>query len=191
MVVANYMQDIRHRSFHRFALLLSRPVLGFVGLTAVLLSLLSVEGAVASEDLMLSSLAASPTANEMVAQEPAIKDGRYLYGEAPEPDQLGKGYMVFEVNSGQIVGALYVPSSSFDCFHGELQGNQLAMTIINSYTQEIYPYNIALSADTTVASTQPGNPAPLQLDGFYRLDNLSDNDTRILNVCLTGPASDL
>lgn len=109
-------------------------------------------------------------------------DGVYLYGQTPEPEQLGAGYMVFEAVDQQLVGALYMPNSSFDCFQGRLEGSELAMTITNSYTQESYPYAVALATNDAIAAAGEA-PAPLSLEGFHRLAELSENDLRILAVC--------
>ncbi|HIK44506.1 MAG TPA: hypothetical protein IGR64_06405 [Leptolyngbyaceae cyanobacterium M65_K2018_010] len=110
--------------------------------------------------------------------------GQYLFGQVPQPDQIGQGYMVLDNTGDRIYGALYLPNSSFDCFQGQIQGNQLAMTIINSYSQEAYPYSIALVSDTAVASDRLSNGlAPLSLSGFYALETVTDNDLRMLEMC--------
>jgi hypothetical protein len=109
-------------------------------------------------------------------------DGVYLYGQTPEPEQVGAGYMVFETVNQQLVGALYMPNSSFDCFQGRLEGSELAMTITNSYTQESYPYAVALATNDAIAAAGDV-PAPLSLEGFHQIDQLSENDLRILAVC--------
>lgn len=108
--------------------------------------------------------------------------GVYLYGQVPEPDQIGMGYMVFESVDEQIVGALYMPNSSFDCFEGRVEGSELAMTVTNSYDQESYPYAVALETSDAIASASSA-PAPLSLDGFHQLSGPSENDLRILATC--------
>jgi hypothetical protein len=108
--------------------------------------------------------------------------GTYLFGQAPEADQLGAGYMVFEVTGETIIGALYVPHSSFDCFQGQIQGNELAMMITQSYTQEVYPYAIALTTADAIASTGEAL-SPLSLEGFHQITTVSDNDIRMLETC--------
>lgn len=113
----------------------------------------------------------------------ALPDGQYLYGQVPEPNQMGQGYLVFEVTNGQIQGGLYFPSSSFDCFSGQVQGDRLALTITNSYTQETYAYAMALAAPTTVASEGAAGTLPLEIDGFYRLGALGDVDRQVLQTC--------
>jgi len=114
----------------------------------------------------------------------ALPDGQYLYGQVPEPNQLGYGYMVFEVSNGQIQGGLYFPSSSFDCFSGRVQGDRLALTITNSYTQETYAYAMTIAAPTTVASEGATGTLPLEIDGFYRLEDLGDVDRQVLQTCV-------
>ncbi|TVQ10364.1 MAG: hypothetical protein EA368_07600 [Leptolyngbya sp. DLM2.Bin27] len=115
-------------------------------------------------------------------EQPAAE--RYLFGQAPQPDQIGQGYVVMERTGDRVYGALYFPSSSFDCFHGQVQGTEVAMTIINSYDQEAYPYSIALADGPIVASGEAvGELLPFQLDGFHAIDPLSDNDHRMLDMC--------
>jgi hypothetical protein len=120
------------------------------------------------------------------SQAPAVfpAPGQYLFGQVPEPDQIGQGYIVMENTGDRVYGALYYPSSSFDCFHGQVQGSELAMTIINSYSQEAYAYSIALVADSTVAAQQlPAGLTPVSLSGFHAIDTLTDNDLRMLSIC--------
>jgi hypothetical protein len=118
------------------------------------------------------------------AQNVPTSPGRYLFGQASEPDQIGVGYVVLERTGDRVYGALYFPNSSFDCFHGQVQGAELAMSIVDSYSQEVYPYNIALANDTSVASTDlSDNLTPFNLSGFYALDTLSENDNRMLDIC--------
>lgn len=110
--------------------------------------------------------------------------GRHLFGQVSEPDQIGQGYVVLERTGDRVYGALYYPSSSFDCFHGQVEGTELAMTIINSYDQEAYPYSLALADGPVVATSDTsGELAPFGLSGFFALDTLSDNDHRMLDMC--------
>lgn len=110
--------------------------------------------------------------------------GQYLFGQSSTPDQIGSGYIVLNSDGQYIYGALYFPGSSFDCFQAEVEGNALAMTIIDSYSQEAYPYSIALEPQSPIASTQiQDGLVPLNLSGFHALDSLSENDLRMLNTC--------
>jgi hypothetical protein len=109
---------------------------------------------------------------------------RYLFGQSAQPDQVGQGYVVLERTGDRVYGALYYPSSSFDCFYGQMQGTEMAMTIVNSYDQETYPYSIALADGPVVASSSPSDELlPFGLSGFYAIDTLSDNDLRMLDMC--------
>ncbi|MBD2464395.1 hypothetical protein H6G89_25650 [Oscillatoria sp. FACHB-1407] len=133
------------------------------------------------------AIEAPTTANHVatqVAQASAqtLADGVYLYGQATEPEQIGSAYMVFEVNQNQVVGAFYMPYSSFDCFRGEFQSDRLALNVVDSYEQTVNPYSIALESNGSVASTGEAI-APVGLEGFNRLEGLSDNDRRILATC--------
>ncbi len=114
-----------------------------------------------------------------------LEDGVYLYGQSPQPEQIGQAYMVFEVKQGQVRGAFYMPHSSFDCFTGVPQGNQLHLTIIEAYSQQAYSYQIGFSNSTVVAAVegQGTDKNNLMLEGFHRLSTVSENDTRILNQC--------
>ncbi len=110
--------------------------------------------------------------------------GRYLFGQAPQANQIGQGYMVVESTGDRLYGALYFPSSSFDCFQGQIRGNQMALTITDSYNQETYPYSVAVATDTAVATTQlPEGLTPLSLRGFYAIHQLSGNDLKMLEAC--------
>ena len=92
--------------------------------------------------------------------------------------------MVLESTGSRIYGAVYFPSSSFDCFQGQIQGNQLAMTIVDSYSQEAYPYNVALVTDTAIAATDlPQGLSPVNLTGFHAIPTITDQDLAMLEVC--------
>lgn len=126
---------------------------------------------------------AAPTLAQS-ADRPFPAAGQYLFGQASEPDQIGHGYIVMESNGQDLYGALYFPGSSFDCFQGRVENNALAMTITDSYSQEVYPYAISLVPQSAIASDLGGTTTvPLNLDGFHALDSLSDNDLRMLNIC--------
>ncbi|WP_049560098.1 hypothetical protein [Limnoraphis robusta] len=114
---------------------------------------------------------------------PFLANGTYLYGQSPQRDQLGQAYMVFEVNQGRMVGAFYMPHSSFDCFWGTPQGNGLALTVIDSYTQETHPYAIGFNPSVVAASTSGGADQSVSLEGFYPIESISQADRKILEVC--------
>ncbi|MBD2075216.1 hypothetical protein H6F86_15190 [Phormidium sp. FACHB-592] len=113
----------------------------------------------------------------------SMSNGTYLYGQAPKAGQLGATYLVFEVNKGNVTGAFYMPRSSFDCVHGTLQAQQLALTVVNSYEQASYPYAVALQSSGTSASLTQPNVTPISLKGYYPIKQLSAGDRRLLSTC--------
>lgn len=120
-----------------------------------------------------------------VAQASTLPNGTYLYGQASQPNQIGKAYFVFEVRQGKVLGALYMPRSSFDCAYGSLGQDQVSLTVINSYDRTENPYAIALERNSSVASNSNPTLAPVGLEGFQRLEKVSANDRRILDMCKT------
>jgi hypothetical protein len=127
--------------------------------------------------------APTKTVKQMAAAPATLPNGVYLYGQSAQPEQIGQAYFVFEVNQGKVLGAFYMPRSSFDCAYGTFQADQVALTVIDSYEKVRHPYAIALQRKANVATT--GNPAMTQisLEGFQPLKKLSATDQRILNVC--------
>lgn len=129
-------------------------------------------------------LPANAAPEKLPAQSTSLPDGVYLYGQSAKPDEIGQGYFVFESKQGQVVGALYYPQSSFDCAAGSFKNEQLALSVTNSYDGVANPFEIALDRSSTVASS--GEPAlNIGLQGFHKLDKVTDNDLRMLNVCKT------
>jgi hypothetical protein len=131
---------------------------------------------------MLTQSQATPKIETAVAAS-SLPNGVYLYGQSAQPDQVGKAYFVFEVNQGKVLGALYMPRSSFDCTYGKFQSGRVALTVIDSYEKTRHPYAIALVRNTSVATTS--NPAlnSINLEGFQPLKKLSEIDKNILSVC--------
>lgn len=171
---------------------LEKPITGLfltLGLTTVGLAPLPANSAALDQltPLKASHLTAKTS---LTAQAPAqsaaqtpLQDGVYLYGQSPERDQLGAAYAVFEVNDGKVVGAFYMPRSSFDCFYGNVQSNQLALTIVETYSQTAYPYSVALESTGSVAAIGDQAVAPVGLEGYHQIENVNENDQRILSVC--------
>ncbi|WP_017713532.1 hypothetical protein [Prochlorothrix hollandica] len=110
-----------------------------------------------------------------------LRDGVYVYGQSSQPEEIGQVYMVFEAQADQMVGAFYMPFSSFDCFQGSLEADRLALTITDSYSAETSSYAVALDSGDPQASDDL--LAPFDLEGFQPLDEVSDNDRQILGVC--------
>ncbi|RMF68460.1 MAG: hypothetical protein D6742_05070 [Cyanobacteria bacterium J069] len=122
-------------------------------------------------------------ANAGLPTSQRLPDGTYLYGQSQQAEQIGSAYMVFEVDSNRVVGAFYMPNSSFDCFFGEVQAQELALSVIDSYEQTVHPYSVALRTDAAVAANGGEAIAPLSLEGFHPIAALSENDQRMLSTC--------
>ncbi len=153
--------------------------LGWQGIAAIAASPNPVEP---SAPLNPSSPAAVAAVMAEAAPVSPLADGVYLYGESPEPDQIGRAYLVLEVTQGSAIGAFYMPASEFDCTYGRFQADQLALTVIDSYEQGRHPYAIALTAASPIAA-QPDQATGLNLEGFYPIAAVSENDQRILDTC--------
>ena len=99
-----------------------------------------------------------PTTTEL------LPNGIYLYGQSPIPEQILNEYFVFEIRNDKVVGAFYLPYSSFSCFYGSQKPGQLNVTVVDSYNNSTSPYNI-------------------DLQKYHRLTTPRENDLRILAIC--------
>ena len=112
-----------------------------------------------------------------------FENGTYLYGESPQSDTVGAVYFVFQVEANRLSGAIYQPSSSFDCVHGRIGNENLHLTVVDAYEQTQTSYTVAFSpADTQVASTRTIAQPPA-LEGLHRIAPLSDLDHRLIETC--------
>ena len=110
-----------------------------------------------------------------------LANGTYLYGTSRKPDEIGQDYMVFTVRQGEIKGAVYMPHSEFSCFTGTFENNQMRMSIIHPYYGTRNDYAVNLKVPST-ASTN-GQWAEIGLQGYHRMNIISQNDQRILDTC--------
>lgn len=118
------------------------------------------------------------------------ENGVYLYGQSPEPEQVGAAYAVMEIVDNQAVGAFYMPQSSFDCFYGAVESNQLMLNVVSSYDQQTHEYALAFQDSTAIATTEEA-AAPMELMGYHPIETVSSNDHRMLGVCRTDMAGRL
>jgi hypothetical protein len=133
--------------------------------------------------LQFSALAAATPKPSVTAQiSTTMADGVYLYGQTQKPNELGQAYFVFEVKQGKVMGALYMPQSSFDCAAGQFQRDNLALKVRDTYDKAVSPYSIATTQTAKVASNQT-TVVPLGLEGFHKIDQVSPNDLRLLQTC--------
>jgi hypothetical protein len=121
-------------------------------------------------------------ASSAAGSTPALVNGTYLYGESPTAETLGAVYFVFEAHDGQLTGAVYQPSSSFDCVRGTVGSRGLDLMITDAYDQTESPYSIALASNAVVASNR-GAAAPAQLEGLHAIATLSSLDHHLLATC--------
>ncbi len=131
----------------------------------------------------VSAQVPAPQAVPPVKTTLTLPDGVYLYGQSATPDQMGKAYFVFEARQGKVLGAFYMPRSSFDCAYGSFHPEKVALTVIDSYEKTANPYEIALERSASIATN--GNPAlpTIGLEGFTPVARVSINDQRILKTC--------
>uniref|UniRef100_UPI000A6BE3EE hypothetical protein n=1 Tax=Hassallia byssoidea TaxID=482630 RepID=UPI000A6BE3EE len=112
------------------------------------------------------------------------QDGVYLYGQSPQPNQLGQGYIVFEKRQNQVMGALYMPSSEFSCFQGNVDSTgELAMTVTapaGGGLEEVATANTIPKLDADQPMTYAYSVA---LQDYHKLNTVSDNDRQILQMC--------
>jgi hypothetical protein len=149
---------------------LHRALMAFLGLSMV------VPGAIATQALSASAEASTASADRQV-----LADGTYLFGESPNRDQIGATYAVLSVQNNQVKGAFYQPMSSFDCFSGQVLPDRLDVSVVNSYEQVAYPYEVALTVDGSLTAGEAAGEYTLQ--GFHRIENLSAQDQEILATC--------
>lgn len=91
-------------------------------------------------------------------------DGSYLYGETPQPNQVSKGYVVFQRQKGKVVGAIYSPNSEFSCFTGSKKNNTLDVKSVG-------------------AGELKTGTAKINLSRLHQIKSLSANEQRIISVC--------
>jgi hypothetical protein len=133
------------------------------------------------------------TKNQKAEKETAIapkfslpkKDGIYLYGQSPQPDQIGQGYVLFKKQQGRLVGALYMPNSEFSCFQGKLDtSGELAMTVTATPDAGISPEVATASTLPKFSEDEPMSYAySLALQDYHPINRISPSDRRILQMC--------
>ena len=129
---------------------------------------------------LLSSLAPLTALANLISNAP-LANGVYLYGQQSAAAQPGSVYMVFEVTGHRAVGAFYMPSSSFDCFSGDISATGLDLTVVDSYEQTSHPYS--LSVEPTLTAGRAG--AEFNISGFTPINTLSAIDENVLETCQT------
>ncbi|MGB3203050.1 MAG: hypothetical protein WBA99_19240 [Nodosilinea sp.] len=124
----------------------------------------------------------SAMASSAAGSTPKLPNGIYLYGESQVANTVGAVYMVFEARANRLSGAIYQPSSSFDCVRGTVANGALDLVITDAYDQSESTYSVALVGETAVASTSGGG-VPVGLEGMYAIATLSELDQQLLATC--------
>lgn len=119
-----------------------------------------------------------------------MPDGTYLYGQSSQPNEIGKEYVVFEAHNGKVMGALYMPSSEFRCFQGTVASQQMNLMVMGAEGDEgtrvaMKPQQVAaagnqLNLDNNESASYP---YAVNLQDFQPINQVSDSDRQILNVC--------
>jgi hypothetical protein len=127
---------------------------------------------------------AKEAANVPISNVPK-QNGVYLYGQSPQANQIGQGYIVFEKRQDKVNGALYMPNSEFSCFQGTIdRSGELAMTVNGSADEtnsnEVATNNRLPSINEEELSSYPYSVA---LQDYHPLKSISTNDRRILQMC--------
>jgi len=125
----------------------------------------------------------SQSQDETDSNSSVIPNGIYLYGQSRQPEQIGKEYIIFKAQEGELVGALYMPRSEFSCFQGEISANQLQMIVDHPYEDSTHSYAIALGTPSPLASREESLNQPVSLQGYHPIAEISDNDRRLLATC--------
>ncbi len=128
-----------------------------------------------------AQLSVNSSSTSQPASRPVLTDGNYLFGQSPNPDEIGAAYAVLSIKDNQTVGAFYSPHSSYDCFSGTITPNRFSVEVVESYTQTVYPYSLAVTVDDSLVAG--GGAGAYTLEGFYRINTLSDKDYEMLAVC--------
>ncbi|BAZ09270.1 hypothetical protein NIES4071_10770 [Calothrix sp. NIES-4071] len=113
------------------------------------------------------------------------QDGVYLYGQSPQPKQIGQGYIIFEKNQGRVVGALYMPDSEFSCFNGNVDSSgELAMTVNPGAGETGQTQVAAQNKAPKINEDEPTSYAySVALRDFHQINQISKLDRDILNAC--------
>lgn len=75
-----------------------------------------------------------------------------MYGETAQPNQVGKGYVVFQRQGQRVVGAFHYPQSEFSCFVGEQVNQQLEVTTLGLGSEAPMSVQVPLTQLHTIAT---------------------------------------
>jgi len=115
-----------------------------------------------------------------------LEDGVHFFGESSDREQLGNTYMIFEVEDSKVLGAIYAPHSTYSCFEGRFNNNQLALRIDDPYGDDVYLHEIALEQQaTTIAASSELSSVDMQmgLEGMAAISEIQAQEKGFLASC--------
>ena len=136
-------------------------------------------------DISEPAIATHSTLTDLSRVEPFIPpaSGVYLYGQQPVADQPGVAYFVFESQGADVVGAFFMPASSFDCVQGQITHRQMTLTVKDSYSQATHAHTLPLnSPQINIASEAGAISMPPNIADFHPLP-VRPQDRRLLATC--------
>lgn len=71
--------------------------------------------------------------------------GISLYGETPQANQPGQGYIIFEQQGDRLVGAFYYPQSEYSCFTGTKNGSNLEILALPNHQDPMANLSLSLN----------------------------------------------
>lgn len=111
-------------------------------------------------------------------------NGTHLYGETSQPNQIGKGYVVFSHQNGRVVGAFYYPRSEFDCFAGSLKNNMLDVRSVGTDDPEIVAVKVNLSDLHSIPALSKGDQQMLSVCQKETAERLSRKTAKLFSSLL-------
>ena len=93
-----------------------------------------------------------------------LADGTYLYGDAPQANQVGQGYVVFIKQGQTVTGAFHYPQSEFSCFTGTVSNQSLEVLSLG------LPHENAIEVEVPLAQ-------------MHQIQTLGSNEQDSLSMC--------
>jgi hypothetical protein len=130
-----------------------------------------------SNSIESAKIAISPANNETFA------DGIYFYGQSTLPEQLGKEYLIFQVDRGKIKGAFFLPQSEYDCLQGTIDRQKINLSI-EDIEGNIYTHQIAIEQNSSIASNGNLERRSVNLRGYQSISPIPATAKELLVSCL-------
>ncbi len=178
MSTFNFAQRVLSATWIRPSRLTAVLTLGFIALQS---TTLAAQAMTRQTAIQLAMVSAVPLPR---ASGNHLENGVHFFGEASKRDQLGSTYMIFEVKDSKVLGAVFAPNSSYNCFEGRFNNEQLALRIEDAYDSSVYTHEIALEQKAIVASSNLQSvDMQMGLEGMKSLSSIKDQETSMLATC--------